>query len=1073
MKNTVTKLLTCILAVTLLLSCVIVPQSVAVAESVREDTLFSKALLSELGIAPDELIFKKDYTVYEGGNTSAMEGWSGDTGALSVSSVTPAGADTAVNGLQFYSPGGNAFVNYQLPTDNFLLKLDMYTMGENGGNWDVQILNSDGDLAYSMTIPAYNRTYDDQASKNLFSVKNYIGENNTYPSATGYTLSVQHTNLAMELVCYNGYFYFVNMNGELICRMPSRTDVSKTYQLQLRSWAAGAVITEMSLTGLTAAEDSFASSIGAKVDGTAFYADYRGYRTDDSGETTYKTDFSATSGTVQISETTPYNKTSKVTGLNLSNSGGSAFAEIDFTAADYVAKVSYVHSYHNGGYSSVAIRDEAGVYNAQISLPFSNRNSDEWHSNLLAYKNNINLRTTAEQGFGGTTKYTVGTDVMNFCNTDARETRNIEATIYIYSYKGHVYYLTFDQNGKQVLLHKNVAFAEKGLNRTLRLHADWGGIVVKSVHVQTLSPDNSVENLFADTLGAETGKTLVYKDYTVNGAEKGSWTEGKIDTAAPVGSTAMETYKQQDKAEPSLYVQNDGGFSASYYDLTADNFVAKVTFLEERGRDAFVCIGVADSEKGNLSYVRFPGSGRKTEVGYNQVHFKTREWLTLDKNLYDLSVKGKPFTFYIFCLGNTVYWTDPNGKLIYNESFTAESGRKLLIAGDWTGIDLLNLQVKELSSVYAGGNGSDAAPFVIENADQLYRAVGSFGGGKHYVLGSDIYLNDADAINWNNGSVIKEGYEPREWFHNAGGNTSFYVGSDGVTTGTFKGTLDGNGYAIHGIWYPSDSVYGVVGLLPDTNETTVKNLVLSHSFVRGYPKIGSISSRSLNGVFENVLIDETVTVQHTGIWTNSFSAGAFVGMSETGGRLTFKNCATYATVDNYGDGRNCGLVGSTWTYTVIEAENCICIGTIPFCGDSNGGTQTMAKVAERFIHTNVYSDVEYNCSIGCTDGTYTGIVFGTLASADSAKGANAANNMPELFGENTVWYASTSDKYPQLRAWGAAHNDIDKSGMAKDAGDFAALRLIIIGSKSTADYEWTDIDKNADVDICDLVLLSK
>ncbi len=428
MKHTATRLLTCLLAATLLVSCLVVPGATIVAETVGEEALFSEAILGELGIAPGEVVFENDYTAYEVGDTSAKAGWSGSTDSLSVASVVPAGTEASVNGLQFYQPNENAIAKYQLSAENFVLKLDMYTMGTKKGNWDIQILNSEGNAAYTLTVPAFDRTTDAQATSNTFRIKNYIGTGDLYPAATGYTLNVQHTDLSMELACYDGYFYLINMNGQVISRMPSCTDTTDAYQLSLRSWGAGVVITEMSLIELTFAEDSFASSIGAKVDDTVFYADYRGYSTGDNGDTTYKTDLSSYPSTVKIAETTPYNKTSKVSGLNIYNNSGGATAEIDFTAADYVAKVSYVHASHSGGYSVVAVSDETGAYNAEIALPFSNRNNDNNHSNLLAYKNNINVRTSKTQSFGACTKYVVGTDVWNFCNTDAKETvtlRNI------------------------------------------------------------------------------------------------------------------------------------------------------------------------------------------------------------------------------------------------------------------------------------------------------------------------------------------------------------------------------------------------------------------------------------------------------------------------------------------------------------------------------------------------------------------------------------------------------------------------------------------------------------------------
>ena len=1064
MKQAPKKLLASLLAIALVLSCVIIPQTIISAQATdgEVDVTFSDAFLNTLNITSGDVISHNVYTGYEVGDTNARTGWTGDTGILKINSVTPAGEDTAVNGLQVYSANSNGYVQYPIQAKNFVLKLNMYTANAAGGNFNIEILNSSGAVATSLGVPANNRTNEGQITANTFSLKNYIS-GNTYPSAKGYTLSTANIDLSMEIICYNGYFYYVNLNGEFIACTPACAASSDTYQLQFRSWGAGVVITEMAVAELVSADDSFAASIGAAVSESVFYADYRGYNPTDKSDTTYKSDFASYSNVSICNPITPYNKDYTVTGLYVSSSYGTAYADINFTATDYVAKVSYVHVDHSGGYSSVILSDASDNFDAAIRFPYSNRNHDDNHHGLLAYKNEINVASSATK----VSTYTVGTDVFNFCNTDAKETRNIEIDLYIYSYKGYVYYVKSDGT----VIHKSVSYAS-GPATKLRLYSNYGGFAVTNVDIQALVPDNSVESTFADSINAVVGETAIYKDYTVYGATKGDWTAGSISTAAPAGSTAMETFKASGTAENSLYLNNSSGDANAYYTLPCDNFVAKVTFLEERDRDALVGVGVTDSANTALSLVKFPGSARKTEVNANQVHFTGKSWFTLDKTDYDLSVTGNPFTMYMVCFGDTVYWLDLNGNFLYKNTFTADSGRKLRIYASWTGIELLDVQVKKLSSVYSGGNGTEAAPYIIETAEQLTRAVGTFGGSKYYKLANDIYLNDVDAINWSTGAVIKDGYTPVEWFHNEGGKTGTYVGSDGTTKGTFEGTLDGDGYAIHGIWYPNNSHYGVVGLFPDTQNVTVKNLVLSHSFVRGYPKIGAITSKAIGGTFSNVVIDETVSVIHSGDWTASSCAGAFVGMSEHGSHLIFTNCATYAKVDNYAATLDFGLVGSTWNGTKITATNCICIGTLPFRGDSNGGSESTATVTSRFTVSNIYTDKEFTDALKCSDGDFYGLTTDgnyTLVATDNAKGQAALTSMAPLFTEN-VWYASTTNKYPQLLAWGEKHNDIDKSGVV-DTGDLFALRTTILGTAAIT-YEWTDVNGDAvDADVADLVAL--
>ena len=87
-------------------------------------------------------------------------------------------------------------------------------------------------------------------------------------------------------------------------------------------------------------------------------------------------------------------------------------------------------------------------------------------------------------------------------------------------------------------------------------------------------------------------------------------------------------------------------------------------------------------------------------------------------------------------------------------------------------------------SIYGGeiqGGGTEAAPCLITNAEQLAWVVSQGGGGRYYKLTTDIYLNDVDKVNWSTGEPIS-GYVPTPWYSEV----------------PFHGTIDGDGHMIYG-----------------------------------------------------------------------------------------------------------------------------------------------------------------------------------------------------------------------------------------------------------------------------------
>lgn len=109
-----------------------------------------------------------------------------------------------------------------------------------------------------------------------------------------------------------------------------------------------------------------------------------------------------------------------------------------------------------------------------------------------------------------------------------------------------------------------------------------------------------------------------------------------------------------------------------------------------------------------------------------------------------------------------------------------------------------------------------------------------------------------------------------------------------LSKGSFRGVIDGNGYAIYNLNVTSPTA----SLIYDLYDGTVKNLSINSSSFTNSNGVyaGVIAAVSTYGVFENIVIGPDVTI------TGSYDfAGAIVGM---GRELTFKKVANFANITN-------------------------------------------------------------------------------------------------------------------------------------------------------------------------------
>lgn len=274
--------------------------------------------------------------------------------------------------------------------------------------------------------------------------------------------------------------------------------------------------------------------------------------------------------------------------------------------------------------------------------------------------------------------------------------------------------------------------------------------------------------------------------------------------------------------------------------------------------------------------------------------------------------------------------------------------------------------------------------YEINTPEELAWAVAN-SGGKSYILTTDIYLNDPDAVDWATGAV-NEGYEPKEWLENV----------------AFKGNFDGNGHVVYGIYYPVGNNAEIdanrpVGLFPKVStNTTVKNVGVKMSYLETKGFAGAVVGFfgeviEMNFAIDSCFSDSTVTLKGKQPVSGNyqFGAGGIIGAFYNSGKITVSNCwsnANTASINDKGgeDGRRNKIVGDIWlasstwqtTYGNLVMKNCYSVGAKPCPGGDKASFTTFENV--------------YSTEAPTTYGKWTQV------SAANMKGSAALENMSGL-----------------------------------------------------------------------------
>lgn len=299
-----------------------------------------------------------------------------------------------------------------------------------------------------------------------------------------------------------------------------------------------------------------------------------------------------------------------------------------------------------------------------------------------------------------------------------------------------------------------------------------------------------------------------------------------------------------------------------------------------------------------------------------------------------------------------------------------------------------------VAASFAGGDGTEANPFLIENGAQLYKMVVEYSTrtaskGKYFKITKDIYLNDVK-----DGTAVELLAFQNKWLEGYGKGTIPVASKEN----SFCGTLDGGYNTIYGLYIKNVYSSGLFAAV--SSGVTVKNLEVSNAFITGGSGFaGGIAGQLIyiDWTLKNKFESCAVTNATIGIGGNIQFVGGLVGDVQSCA-VTFRNCYTY-DLDLSDWVVPGGIVGNAWNANKDDAypggnitlENCYSIGNFPV--RSNVG---LAKLV------NVYTDT------AAPAGNPT--VTANIVSADKLKGETAKETLVN-FDFKRVW-KTVKDGYP-------------------------------------------------------------
>lgn len=272
----------------------------------------------------------------------------------------------------------------------------------------------------------------------------------------------------------------------------------------------------------------------------------------------------------------------------------------------------------------------------------------------------------------------------------------------------------------------------------------------------------------------------------------------------------------------------------------------------------------------------------------------------------------------------------------------------------WTG---------EIAEEFPAGEGTKGNPYIINTPEYLALMLKTDSENLYFELTTDIMINDTSVENWQDSA--------KQWFT-----------SDDIET--FKGTLNGNGYTVSGLYFDKVAANASAGLIAVKGSGDVTNINIADSYLTGND--GATLGALIGSVEDNAarpIVVQGATVENTVVIDGAVNAGGIVGK---GGNsvLRISNCKSGADIK--ATGTKGGIIAVSSVGTTVK--NSISLGTAPI------GDATTGNIKD--VYTNTRTEV---------DGV-------TVLTDEQMLGDSAVSNMPALDFEE-IW-TTVADGYPAL-----------------------------------------------------------
>ncbi len=326
------------------------------------------------------------------------------------------------------------------------------------------------------------------------------------------------------------------------------------------------------------------------------------------------------------------------------------------------------------------------------------------------------------------------------------------------------------------------------------------------------------------------------------------------------------------------------------------------------GAAKFNTIGISKTDAQLRSKSTFTGYdfNKHWEMGgVNNYPYPNLRFVGSGKHQYFITIKdfGNTVSTEMYLGGSVLTFEAPIAKSGYtfayfeNEKGQFKVGDTYTVDGDltftavWIKHNTSEAWDKSVITEFKG-SGTEADPYLIENAAQLAGLANLINENRdseyataYYKQTKDIYINSA--FNYSTTVLTENSWTP--------------IGTN--STYAFKGTFDGNGFTIYGLYFKDNSQYkGLFGYAEDATfkNVNLKNGYLVHTSENNYTaNMGALLARG-----------KRITVSDSKNYVNILSckyddtAGGLVGMTDG---ITVENCENYGSLSAQRVG---GIVGN-------------------------------------------------------------------------------------------------------------------------------------------------------------------